>query len=168
MQGGLATMEALQWYSNGIRRETHGEAAMRMRLAAAALALMAAACGRSTEPVEPGAVILQVQAGDTVRLQYGESALLGDNVRIRFSAVESDSRCAINVVCVWAGDAQVRLDGSLSGRGWQPLVVHTGVDPREAEFGGFVIRLIEVAPAPEEPFTIEPSDYSVRLAISRG
>src|SRR5690606_19890291 len=75
-------------------------------------ALAAAACGGTTDPVDQGSVFQQVEAGDTIRLRYGQSASLGTGgARIVFRSIEADSRCPINAVCVWQGDAHIRLDG---------------------------------------------------------
>ena len=133
-----------------------------------AAALFAVACGRTTEPVSHGEQVQVVEAGDTLTLQYGDSALLGRNgPSITFSAIEADSRCPVDVTCVWAGDAHVRLDGN-RGDGREPLELHTGIEPTEAEFGGYRIRLLDVAPARRQGDDARPADYSVRLAISRG
>lgn len=129
--------------------------------------LAATACGRTGEPVEPDSGPQQAMAGDTITLRYGASALLGDHVRIVFRSVESDSRCPVDVQCVWAGDAAIRLDAS-SGGAWQPFVLHTNLQPRSAEHGGFVVELVGVEPEPRRDRSVDPGDYSVRLAISRG
>lgn len=133
-----------------------------------AAALFAVSCGRTTEPVSHASDLQVVEAGDTLTLQYRDSALLGRNgPSITFSAIESDSRCPVDVTCVWAGDAHVRLDGN-RGAGREPLELHTGIEPTEAVFAGYRIRLLDVAPAPREGADTRPADYSVRLAISRG
>ncbi|HEX6133420.1 MAG TPA: hypothetical protein VFZ24_05640 [Longimicrobiales bacterium] len=140
---------------------------MRSWIAAAAL-LGAAACGRATEPVEITDAPRHVAAGDTVVLRVGESAVVDNVVRLLFRSVESDSRCPINVQCVWAGDAQIRLDAAAAESAWQPLELHTNLEPRAATFDGYRIDLVDVAPQRSEPDTIQPRHYSVRLAISRG
>lgn len=130
--------------------------------------LSSVSCGRTTEPVSHGAELQVVEAGDTITLQYGDSALLGTGgPSITFSAVEADSRCPVNVTCVWAGDAHVRLDGR-RGAGSEPIELHTGVEPMEAVFAGYRVRLLDVAPPRREGDDVRPADYSVRLAISRG
>ena len=137
-------------------------------LAYTGLLVLAAACARTSEPVEPGG-IYHVQPGDTVDLRVGESAVLGDGrPRITFVSVEADSRCPVNVTCVWAGDAQVRLDATGPTARPLRLELHTGVEPMAVDFAGFTIRLIELTPPRRDPDDVKPSDYSVRLAISRG
>ncbi|MBR9989969.1 MAG: hypothetical protein KFH98_09450 [Gemmatimonadetes bacterium] len=126
-------------------------------------------CGGALEPVEHGGNVVIAEAGDTVDLRFGESALLGtDGARITFTTVESDSRCPVDVTCVWAGDAHVRITGDGLSSPAQSLDLHTGVEPVAAEFAGYRIRLIDVTPVRRENDTVRPSDYSIRLAISRG
>lgn len=143
---------------------------MRAYLAVTTVAIAMAACGRNTDPVDQGSTFVHVEAGDTIRLAYGESATLGSGgARITFRAVEGDSRCPINAVCVWAGDAHIRLAGIDAAAGTMiDLHLHTRLEPRSAEFADFRIELLEVAPAPVDPPAARAEDYSVRLAISRG
>lgn len=126
------------------------------------------ACGSTGEPVEPGRVY-HAQAGDTVELRTGESVLLGNGgARVTFTRIVTDSRCPVDVTCVWAGDAHIQLAATPSAIPEETLDLHTGIDPIEAEFAGFTIRLIDVSPQRSQSDDVEPGDYSVRLAISRG
>lgn len=123
----------------------------------------------SPKPLEQSDLNQQVAAGDTIRLQYGESVALGDSgARIVFRSVQTDSRCPVDVTCVWAGDAHVEIEGISPDGGTHSLDLHTAIEPLEAEFAGYRLRLIEVRPARMEGVLVQPSDYSVRLAISRG
>lgn len=127
-------------------------------------ALAAAGCGRATEPAGP----VEAQVGDTITLRYGQAAHLDDSVRIVFRAIEEDSRCPVNVTCVWSGDAAVRLDVAMSGTHTGTLVLHSHLQPKSGDIGGYVIELVEVAPSRRDPDDVEPADYAVRLVISRG
>jgi hypothetical protein len=127
-------------------------------------ALAAAGCGRATEPAGP----VEAQVGDTITLRYGQAAHFDNSVRIVFRAVEEDSRCPVNVTCVWAGDAAIRLDVAMSGTHTGALVLHSHLQPKSGDIGGYVIELVEVAPSRRDPDDVRPTDYSVRLVISRG
>ncbi|MGH7464565.1 MAG: hypothetical protein ACREK1_05275 [Longimicrobiales bacterium] len=142
---------------------------MRVAAVMSLLAAAAAACGGATEPPDQAGSVRHIEAGDTVRLRYGESARLGsDGPLIVFRSVEEDSRCPVDVTCVWAGDAHVRLDASqLSGTS-QPIDLHTTLDPKEAGIAGYRIRLLDVAPARTDQDAVRPEHYSILLAISRG
>lgn len=141
---------------------------MRSTIIPALAAVAALACGQAGEPIEPERTY-SVQAGDTVELRTGESAVLGSGgARITFTGVASDSRCPVDVTCVWAGDAHVRLDATGADGGERVLDLHTAVPPLQADFAGFTIRLIDVLPARRQGDDLGPRDYSVRLTISRG
>ena len=141
---------------------------MRALIIVALFAGASAACGRTGEPIEPDGTY-HVQAGDTVVLRIGEAAQLGSQgARITFARVAGDSRCPVDVTCVWAGDAHIQLDAAAPSIEGETLDLHTGMQPVEAEFAGFRIRLVEVLPQRRDPDDVETGDYSVRLAISRG
>jgi hypothetical protein len=153
------------------RRVLHspkGEAIMKTWMILAVMAAGAAACS-TAEPLEHSAALQHVEAGDTIRLEYGGSASLGSTgAQIVFRAVEADSRCPVDVMCVWAGDAHVQIEAASLDGTMRTLDLHTTLEPMEAEFAGFRIRLIEVAPSRMDGVIVKPADYSVRLAISRG
>jgi hypothetical protein len=137
------------------------------RIAAAGALLVVMACGPTLEPVEPVATH-QVQAGDTVALGFGESAVVDGELRLTFTAVEGDSRCPTDVTCVWAGDAHIELRATRSGTPAETIELHTGADPREAELAGYRIRLLRVEPAAQQSGPPAENAYSVVLSISRG
>jgi predicted enzyme related to lactoylglutathione lyase len=72
---------------------------MRAATIAVAFALIAAGCnGPSTSPTEPA----------TFTLKPGQTAA-AQGVIVTFRHVLSDSRCPINALCVWAGEATVEF-----------------------------------------------------------
>ena len=141
-----------------------------MKRAMGAMALLAAAaCGGTAEPVAVDEhATYPVAAGDTVVLRRGDSVVVDGTVRVSFRTVEADSRCPVNVQCVWAGDAEIRLDVVVPDSAVRAVALHTNLEPRTATVGGYRIDLVAVMPVPAEPDTIQPHHYSVRLAISRG
>jgi hypothetical protein len=130
-------------------------------------AAVLSACGPSSGTVEP-APTQYAMPGDTVELRYGATAQVGDSLRITFQAVETDSRCPINVQCVWAGDAEIRLGIKAGAAAWQHVVLRANREPRSTAIAGIIVELFDVAPPRVEPDSIRAADYSVRLAISRG
>lgn len=134
----------------------------------AVIAVASAACS-TPEPLEQSGSLQHVEAGDTIRLQYGGSAALGSaGARIVFSDVEADSRCPTDVTCVWAGDAHVQIEAVSPDGTTRTLDLHTTLEPMAAEFAGYRIHLVEVSPSRMDGVIVQLSDYSVRLAISRG
>ena len=134
-----------------------------MVMAAAA----AAGCGNgTTEPelIENAATVVSV--GDTVQLRLGEAASVASSgLRVQFREVESDSRCPIDALCVWAGDAQIEIAiGNASTTHEYDL--HSFLEPKEVTHGGYRFRLVEVGPARRSTETPRPTDYFIRLAVT--
>ncbi len=113
--------------------------------------------------------VTAVQPDGTFTLQVGDRARVnnGDFV-IHFVEVPQDSRCPVDVVCVWAGDAVVRLD--LTSSGWtrqRDLHTNSSVGSVSIEHDGHVVELIDLTPAPRANQPIGQGDYTARLRVSR-
>lgn len=101
-----------------------------------------------------------------LELRLGEERVVGESeVRVAFRAVLEDSRCPLDVVCVWAGNAaiEIRLGGG-TGRE-RTIVLNTGFEPRAAESTGLLITLQSLSPTPRQGQSIRPEDYVVRLRL---
>jgi hypothetical protein len=95
-------------------------------------------------------------------LKVGESVLLNNDLLITFTGVGTDSRCPIDAICVWAGDAEVKLKlkkGNLE----REVVLHTGLTPTSVLFDGYEIALVNVLPARKSTEQIKPDQYSILL-----
>lgn len=107
----------------------------------------------------------QAVLGDTIQLTYGQTfTLLPDNMQVRFDSVTQDSRCPLDVECVWAGMAEVKL--------WfeQDQVEQTGLlntmdDPGSITVFGKTVHLIDVTPYPQTPGEIPQGDYKIRIVV---
>lgn len=109
--------------------------------------LIAAACARATDtaPAQPGP---SATIDDTLTIPLGKQASTRDGaVRLTFVRLVSESRCPINVVCVWQGDAAVRLHG-IATAGAVEVTVHTALDPKTFSVNGYTVTLLDVLPYP--------------------
>ncbi|KAF0151220.1 MAG: hypothetical protein FD143_2159 [Ignavibacteria bacterium] len=98
-------------------------------------------------------------------LKIGESVLLNNEMLITFTGVGADSRCPIDVICVWAGDAEIKLKlrkGNLE----REVILHTGLLPNSALFDGYEIYLASVLPFPKSNENIKPGQYSIQLKFN--
>jgi hypothetical protein len=88
------------------------------------------------------------QRGDTVRVAAGQS-VDARGVKVTLQKVLGDSRCPMNAVCIWEGDASVALRFEQSGRALD-VTLHTS--PRggvvSAAVGALEFRLIGLTPYP--------------------
>jgi hypothetical protein len=130
-------------------------------------ALLAGAC--STDGVAPSAD-LHPQLDRPFTLKIGQSAVLDEPpLVITFTDVPHDSRCPVDVVCVWAGDAVVRLAlhvGPGDGRGPDLIAdLHADMEPRSAPWGPYYeLRLLALRPEPRVTAP-PPEAYRATLVV---
>ena len=100
-------------------------------------------------------------------IRPGESvAIRGEPVTVEFQRILSDNRCAIDVVCIVAGEARGTFRVTV-GRA-APVSVELSTDPRTmAEVAGYRIALVAMTPAPRSTVRIAPQDYRAELVVSR-
>jgi hypothetical protein len=115
-----------------------------------AAVLIAAGCAGSDVPLS---AVVRPQLDTPFTLRVGESAVLDEPaVVITFTAVTHDSRCPVDVVCVWSGDGVARLTLHV-GPPWEgPDVVadlHTDLEPRSTPWGpSYALRFTALEPSP--------------------
>lgn len=100
-------------------------------------------------------------------LDYGETIEHDDQLRIHFKSI-ADSRCPINVICVWEGQAEVGLDLVFDGDQVHPvtLIERAGhPDLADTTVQGYYIQLLEVSPYPVDTEPIDPEDYTIRIRV---
>jgi hypothetical protein len=133
-----------------------------MRLAiAAALALTFTACATGSLNGPGGPVDLRVV------LAPGQQAVVPGTGAVRFDGVNNDSRCPGDAICVWAGDATVRVVVTASDGASTSFELHT-FDLKPVEHLGLTIALEALSPYPfASKGPIPPADYRVTLKITR-
>jgi hypothetical protein len=134
-----------------------------MRTLFIGLALGLAVCG-NPQPFDPE---IEVPLGEPFALRVDQSAeVSGTGLRFRFDGVREDSRCPTDVVCVWGGNARIRLtvdaDGEIQG-----LELNTALDPRSATVDGFRIAVEALQPDASTATVIDPGDYIVAVLVTR-
>jgi hypothetical protein len=104
-------------------------------------------------------------------LRAGQQVTLkGQRLRIKFVAVEEDSRCPANVTCVWAGNAVVRLELSTSRSDRKSLTLNTARSSTlvgEGQHDGHRVRLLGLNPYPQSDQKIAAHDYVATLLVSK-
>ena len=107
----------------------------------------------------------QSVSGDTVRIELAVgSAVNVDGISILFESVTGDSRCPLNVQCVWEGNAEISL--RLTRTQSSDLVsVNTNLEPRVIRYAGQEIRVADLTPYPVYGEPLDPSTYIVALML---
>jgi len=101
-------------------------------------------------------------------LGIGQTANIeGEKLVIKFKAVLEDSRCPINVVCVWAGNGKVEFEIlDIDGQN-KTVTLNTEEEPRVTTLKGHTLKLISLNPPRIDGVSISPGDYSVKLLVER-
>jgi hypothetical protein len=114
--------------------------------------LLALACAAPQPGAQPPlAMPTDTALDDTLSIALGASAVTSDNsLRVTVRSKLQDSRCAVNVQCVWAGSVGVglRAETLLSTNEGN---VSTSVEPKIFWAGQHQLSLLDVTPRPGEP-----------------
>jgi len=124
-------------------------------------------CSRNSDPTSPDNQKLTLNKGTdsaVVSLKYKQRAVVNEELTVKFEGVTADSRCPIDLRCVWAGDGEVKL--ILSNReATKEIILHTTLEPKLYDFAGYQIELKTLTPYPKSTETIKPEDYIADLTI---
>ncbi len=125
-------------------------------------------CGGSTGPEIDDPMEAILENPQELTLSHGEEKSVGGSVLfVRFTGVAEDSRCPVDVVCVWAGNALVELGIRMGMGPTFPLQVNTTLEPHFADWNGVRVTLLELLPQPRAGVAIRPEEYTVRLRLER-
>jgi hypothetical protein len=130
-----------------------------------ALLLALVACGEPTGPdASPDAAF--VPASTDLTLEVGEEQSVGGSVvKVTFVRVVEDSRCPMDVVCVWEGNAVVEL-GIRAGTGPTfPMQINTTLEPRATEWNGARVTILELQPYPKASEPTRSDAYTVKIRV---
>jgi hypothetical protein len=108
----------------------------------------------------------EVPLGQPFELRLGTSAMLGDGLEVTFDGVRADSRCPMDALCVWAGDATVAVRLSQPPATQAERALHTQPGGSEAQYLAYVIKLVALAPYPRSDRQIRPDDYVATLTVA--
>ena len=102
-------------------------------------------------------------------LQQGELLNFG-NRSLKFKEVISDSRCPINVTCIWAGEAKVLVELFENGRFLEEKVLLVNSKTSSLSFlsksVAYSISGIDLMPYPTVQSKDTKPDYSLEMRVS--
>ncbi|HSR66100.1 MAG TPA: hypothetical protein VLM17_10935, partial [Xanthomonadaceae bacterium] len=91
----------------------------------------------------------RVAPGEPFDLTPGAQATLADGGTLRYVALVNDSRCAPDVQCIWAGDAEITIEWTPRAGGSERFGLHTlPANSRHALDAGRSLRLVALARGP--------------------
>lgn len=92
-----------------------------------------------------------------IKLNINQQKSLDKNTSIKFVSVINDSRCPVDVECVWAGNAELKIALTKNGR-TSFFELNTGLKPQTIVFRNYRIKILKLAP--------ERSSKSTKLEYS--
>lgn len=134
-----------------------------LTLAIACSSAPAAAPGSTGVPPDPSGEARTGPLDDTLHVELGRTAT-ADNGRLAltFTARLSDSRCPANAVCVWMGDAAVRVSAR-AGRTTVERDLHTGVEPHSLSVDRYTVTVVGLTPYPGAEASGKPPTVVLRV-----
>ena len=144
---------------------------MKRTIVAAMIGMAGMGCVTPSQPGAPdgGATGIRVEAGKVFDIAVGQEAYVqGTPIVVRFRGASDDSRCPLDVQCVWAGNAVIQL-GLRQGKGAEADArVNTTLAPKSASVGAYSVRLIGLKPVPRAGKPIAVGDYIATLEVTGG
>ena len=106
--------------------------------------------------------------GEEFELAVHQTAqITAEDISVTFEQVLEDSRCPIDVTCIWAGIAEVSLRVAVSGHE-RELILSTSSPENSAVFENHTFWLIRVRPVPRANQNIDSSAYFVTVRVDKG
>ncbi|HZD03403.1 MAG TPA: hypothetical protein VE173_00750 [Longimicrobiales bacterium] len=133
----------------------------------AALAVAVGGCGEgAATDVALEASASALTTPTEVTLPLGQEVMVeGTIVRLVFTRVLEDSRCPVDVVCVWQGNAAVEV-GIAAGMGpTAPLHLNSALEPRSATWQGIRLTYLSLQPRPRSDRRTAPRNYTLRVLL---
>lgn len=113
---------------------------------------------------------VQAKLDMPITLTFNRIALVEDEkILIEFADLTEDSRCPVNVTCIWEGQVTVALNISIDGKESGSLNLTSRASHEKlalADIEGYSIRLEKVEP-PKTQNEIKLSEYIITLIISK-
>ena len=90
-----------------------------------------------------------------------------ENISVTFQEVLEDSRCPIDVTCIWAGLAEVSLQVAASSQE-RELSLSTSPPDNSTVFENYTFWLIKVRPVPRSDQNMDRSAHFVTVRVDQG
>lgn len=88
-------------------------------------------------------------------------------LKIKFIEVLEDSRCPVDVDCIWAGNARVKIEVVSQRLGTKVFELNTNGEPRGNQIDGYAIELTGLTPSLRSDRPVKNEDYRASIMVSR-
>ena len=114
--------------------------------------------------------IIPVELDTPFQIQIDQTAFISSkNIRVKFLDVIEDSRCAADVVCIWAGRARIQVNIQKDYHNFGDLILISEGEGNELStqtFNGYSVKLVKVEPYQVSTEQIELLDYVITLVVT--
>lgn len=112
-------------------------------------------------------IVSEFNLDEIFSLHYEETKKnSGENIAIKFIKVLSDSRCPVEAVCVWEGNAEAAFT-FYKANGARSFILNTALEPKEVSVFGYNIELVRLAPPASLKNPPEQKEYIAYLRITK-
>ena len=114
-----------------------------------------------------GALSFAEAAPQTVRVGVNKEKAIGKTkLRIKFIEFIEDSRCPVDVECIWAGNAKIKV--RITSRGVSRVLTLDTLGSEKATVAhGYTFRLTGLTPVPRSNVRIDPSGYVATIEAEK-
>ena len=125
-----------------------------------------------SQPLEQqGGKLIITQLNREFKIGLNQTAILPvENIWVRFTEVTVDSRCPINVQCIWAGQAKIVVTIGKESKPIGDFILTSGGSPELAVqnfASNYNIKLVDLQPAPVSGSQTQKLAYIAALMISK-
>jgi hypothetical protein len=109
-----------------------------------------------------------IRLGHEFELKINQEAMVeGEDMTVVFESVLEDSRCPVDVTCVWSGNAKIRLRSSKQKQAPAAVEVNTDLKPKSSSYLGYEIKLVALKPSRNSEKSIQPNEYTATLIVTK-
>ncbi len=90
-----------------------------------------------------------------------------EKLTVEFVKVLEDSRCPVDVDCVWAGSAKIQIKVSKGKAAAQVFELNTNLEPQLIKFQGYKIELTDLTPAPKSDVDMKSVKYTASFKVEK-
>lgn len=102
-----------------------------------------------------------------VTIKLGQNIFLSqEDLHIEFVSILSDSRCPLDVSCIWEGNAKIEI--KINKTNFKSTSIKLNTSSRflnEGSYFNYKVKLIDLKPYPRTDIIIKENDYSVTLVV---
>ena len=114
-----------------------------------------------------GVATAKAQAAESIRVQINHQVrAYRSGIKVRFVELVEDSRCPVDVNCIQAGNAKIRVEVSKRGRS-KSLELDTNSMKGAAIFEGYRFQLRKLTPEPRSNIRINRNGYVATIHVER-